>query len=501
MIHKSSRGQNVVFNFLGQIIPIAIGLLTVPVVIKGVGTESFGILSLAWILLGYFTVFDLGMGRATTKFIAESLSTGSNEDIRSIFWSSCLMNFFLGTIGFIIIAGFSSVLAENVFKISKDVVEVAKTSFIILAVSCPIVLVSIAFRGALEAAQQFKYINIVAVISSSLSFTLPIIGVMLNFDIRGILVLLVGAKLLSAAMYFVLCVKVFPVLKNGIILDKNRIRSMFMFGGWVSVSNVLNPVLTYLDRILIGSMLSIASVAYYTAPYEMISRLSIFPASLVMTLFPSFSAASLIERTKMTGLYARSVRLLLIIMAPIIMGLIVFAGYILNLWLGQIFAEKSTIVFQLLAVGVLINAMANIPFALIQGFGRPDITAKFHLLELVIYVPLVVVLIHIFGIAGGALAWTIRVSIDAVLLYTASRKYVYIGMLLYPRFMRIGWIILLLALSMGAIMLLKSNVIVKLILSMAAYGIYGVFSWLYGLNAEDRDILGAIINLNVVKSK
>jgi O-antigen/teichoic acid export membrane protein len=320
---------------------------------------------------------------------------------------------------------------------------------------------------------------------------------MLNFDIRGILILLIGARLLSASMYFILCIKVFPVLKNGIILDMNRIRSMIKYGGWVSISNVLNPILNYLDRILIGSMLSLAYVAYYTAPYEMISRLSILPASLVMTLFPSFSAASILERTKMTGLYARSVRLLLIVMPPIIAGFIVFAGNIINVWLGEAFAAKSTIVFQLLAFGIFINAMAYIPSALIQGFGRPDITAKFHLLELFIYIPLAVVLIRIFGIAGGALAWTLRVSIDAVLLYAASGKYVDIEAVLDSRLRQISLTILLLAVSMGIIMLLKSNVIVKLMLSMVVFGMYGMLSWFYCLNIEDKKILGSTINISV----
>src|SRR5208283_2483771 len=182
-------------NFGGQIIPLIVGIFAIPLVIHGLGAESFGILSLAWMLIGYFTVFDLGMGRATTKFISEEIRNGSSEDIRNVFWTSSWMNFFLGVIGGIGLASVSTVLAERVFKISPALTQVAGHAFMILAISCPIVLVSTAFRGTLEAAQRFDYVNAVVVISSSLNFLLPMIGVYAGLNVQGIVFLLMIARL------------------------------------------------------------------------------------------------------------------------------------------------------------------------------------------------------------------------------------------------------------------------------------------------------------------
>lgn len=65
--------RNIVLNFLGQLVPLTVGVFAIPVAVKGLGVDGFGILSLAWMLLGYRTLFDLGLGLATTKFIAEEL--------------------------------------------------------------------------------------------------------------------------------------------------------------------------------------------------------------------------------------------------------------------------------------------------------------------------------------------------------------------------------------------------------------------------------------------
>jgi len=78
-IRSQTLARNTLINFIGQVLPLLAGLVALPLIIHGLGTDRFGILSLAWVILGYFSVFDLGLGRATTKYVAEALGIG-NED-------------------------------------------------------------------------------------------------------------------------------------------------------------------------------------------------------------------------------------------------------------------------------------------------------------------------------------------------------------------------------------------------------------------------------------
>ena len=68
LVSGGRLAHNVVLNFLGQMIPLLIGVFTIPFFIKRLGTEHFGLLSLAWVILNYFIVFDSGLGRTTTKY-------------------------------------------------------------------------------------------------------------------------------------------------------------------------------------------------------------------------------------------------------------------------------------------------------------------------------------------------------------------------------------------------------------------------------------------------
>ena len=97
-----------------------------------------------------------------------------------------------------------------------------------------------------------------------------------------------------------------------------------------------------------------------------------------------------------------------------------FAEEILQIWLGADFVTESTIALQLLAVGVLVNSLAYAPFALLQGIGRPDLPAKFHLIELPVYIIVVWLMVSHYGISGAAAAWTLRAALDTLLLFWAT---------------------------------------------------------------------------------
>ncbi len=82
---------------------------------------------------------------------------------------------------------------------------------------------------------------------------------------------------------------------------------LLRYGAWVTVSNVTGPLLLYADRFAIGALLSVAALAYYTGPADMLNRTLVIPASLGSTLFPAFSSLQAGGALgKLEDFYARS---------------------------------------------------------------------------------------------------------------------------------------------------------------------------------------------------
>lgn len=491
--------HNTLLNFIGQGGPMLVGLITIPFIIRGLGLDRFGLLSLAWVILGYFTIFDLGLGRATTKYVAEALGKGEEDQVPHLVWTTVTIQLILGLLGALILIIITPLLVERVLNIPQGLMREANITFYLLALSIPIILVSSSFSGVLEAKQRFDLLNLIRIPSNASTFLLPLIGLVLGLKLPGIVVLILSSRLISLFFLMMLDFRVFPKLKR-LSASFVLIPHLIKYGGWITVSSIVGPILAYFDRFLIASLLSTAAIAYYTAPYEAVTRLWIIPCSLTLTLFPAFSSLEGIKDQERIGLYfARSIKYALLALGPIVLILFLFAREVLQIWLGEDFAIQSMIVLQILTIGVLINSLAQVPYVLLQGVGRPDIPTKFHLIELPIHVVVAWALISRWGIMGGAAAWTLRVGLDAILLFIATFKVCRFSANLFTNNrLNSTSITLLILLFMVYGVKKLTNDLTWFTQSFLLIAILGLFAWVVWRKILDVSERSAV--LNVIKS-
>jgi O-antigen/teichoic acid export membrane protein len=217
----------------------------------------------------------------------------------------------------------------------------------------------------------------------------------------------------SLVAHMLTCLHAIPALRARPKVDRAQVPNLMGFGGWMTVSNVIAPLFVSVDRFLIGAWVSMSAVAFYATPYEMATRMWIVATPLASVLFPAFAVSHAYDRERMERLFFRGVKYVLISLFPAVLIMVTLAHEGLALWLGEEFARKSTDVLQLLAVGVFVNSLAQIAFALVQGAGRPRLTALLHLVELPLYLSAAWWLIHADGIRGAATAWAARMTFDA----------------------------------------------------------------------------------------
>jgi O-antigen/teichoic acid export membrane protein len=422
--HPAERllAQNALYNFLGQATPLVVAVVSIPYVVHGLGPERFGLLSLAWVVLGYFTIFDLGLGRATTKFVADSLATGDHERARGALWASLMCQLVFGTVGGILLFTATPLLVDRILNVPQALRPEAHKTFLSLSLGLPVVAISSSLYGALEGRQRFALVNAVRVPASAATYLLPALGVALHADLPMIILFLVVWRAAIAVLLFYINVRIHGTLyplKPGLLL----FRELLGFGLWVTVSNVINPLLVYLDRFVLAATLPVLAVGYYVVPSEAVSRLAVVPASVAAALFPVFSQLATRGSKEAAGLLMlRAMRIVGVLLAPVVLVIVVFSGYIMDVWLGPEFAQHSAPVLSVLALGILVNALAYAPYALLQAYGRADLTAKFHLLELPLHTGITIALVSKVGAIGAAYAWTVRVSLDALLLTWAALR-------------------------------------------------------------------------------
>jgi len=413
--------RNTTLNLIGLVIPLAVGFVTIPFVVRLLGPDRFGILSLVWVVFGYFGLFDLGLGRTATKYIAEALGRGEPDKLPGYLWTTVVLQAAIGAAGMLLLIVLAPSIAGRFLRIPPEFVPEAVLTLKLVGWSLPIMLITSSFRGVLEAAQRFDLVNAVKIPVNVLFYVLPLAGVALGYRLPGIVILLILSRAGALLAWGALSLRIFPVLGTRPRLHRQLVRPLFSFSGWLALSGAFYAATSSLDRVLIGALLSVGAVTYYSAPFEALNRIGVVPGSLAMVLFPAFSFLDAGRmKDKAEDLFARSVKFLLLSTGPILLLLLFFARDFLTLWLGGDFARTSTLAVQILAAGFLVNSVIAVPNNYLLGIGRADIAPKYQAVELVIFAGLIWAGAKAWGITGVALASAVRLAAFSLFLFWAS---------------------------------------------------------------------------------
>lgn len=247
------------------------------------------------------------------------------------------------------------------FKISPTIQLEAKETFRLLTIAIPIVTTTTALRGIPEAYQEFFMINIVRIFLGVATFLAPLI---ILFLVNSLFWVVVGMLVIRSVVWFLYYYQIRIVNKKilqEIKLDIPAVRPILSFSMWVTVVNIVGPIIAYSDRFIIGHQLTASAITYYSTPYEVVSKVLLISGALTGVLFPAFSLSFFSDREKAIALLRKSLRYIYVILYPIIFIIVLFAHDVLRMWLGTVFADRSTIVMQFLALGIFVNSLGAIP--------------------------------------------------------------------------------------------------------------------------------------------
>ena len=412
---------NIGLNVTGMVLPMLVGVVTVPGLLHRLGEERFGILALGWALVGYFGFLDLGMGRALTQYLASAEQAGvSREEQATV---ACAARRMLGalSLGLALILSLLLPWLASFVTMPADLHVQTLAATPLLALAVPLAMWFSCSAGVLEARSRFAAVNSVRIPTGVGNFVAPWLASLLTTDLYWVISSVVVMRLAGALGLawwarpeFALPAPRWP---------SAGIRQLLRFGGWMTVSNLVGPVMSYFDRFAIAAWVTVAAVTHYTVPFDVISRLPMVPIAIMGVLLPLLVQASHSAPGTHPQHYTtitHTVKLLLVCWIP---GMVLTAWlgpWLLAWWVGADLATASTPIWRWLAVGVLVNGLAHLPFAMLQGAGRTDVIARIHLLELLPYMAGLWWALSHHGAVGAAVVWSLRVSVNTALLFAQA---------------------------------------------------------------------------------
>jgi len=395
------------WNLLGRGLPLLVAVALTPPLVSTLGIERWGLFSLALGLVGVFGAFDLGVGAALTRTIADRIGRGEKAGEDELIASAVLLLLLLSAA----LAGglWLSVpwLIGSALAVPPELQEQAVFAFRVLAAAAPLVVVNAALWGVLAAHHRFRVANLVAMPVTILYYLGPLLLLQVWDSLASVMAGLVAARAIGALSYASLVRDLVPLSA----FRRARLDAaipLLRLGGWLSLSGTLTLASVYLDRFLIGAFLSLAAVAFYATPLDLAMRLWILPVAVAQALMPALASIFRAQPEETARLLRRSVLLISALVLPGSIALSAGAHRLLDLWLGQDFAEGGAGVLRILAAGILFSCAGFAPGSLLEAIGRPDVTARLQVGVALVSIPLLLLLLKLGGIEGAALAWALR---------------------------------------------------------------------------------------------
>lgn len=500
----SDRGRisvNAGYQLIAQAAVLGLNLVASPIIVHGLGLEAYGLLVLVGITTSYFGFVELGLGRATVQLLARHRARGEPEDFVEVLWTATAAYLVLGLVGAAALVAIAPLLVKHVLNVSGSLQPQAIQAFAIGAVGLVIALQRNVASSVATAMERFDLISRVTLATGALQAALTVGLVMMGAKLIGVMLGSLAVQAAGFVAYFAISWRLLPNLLP-LRWTVQRLGAIARLSGYISVSQIVNPVLEQIEKVLIGAFAAVDQLPFYSVPYSVAWALTIVPTSLATVIYPAMARLlSQEDRAGVRETVRRSTRYIFVMLLGPVVFLILYAPSILTVWMGADFAARATIPLRILALAVLVNVLSWPSYHLLHAAGRADLTARYHVIELVAHVPVSIYLISRFGVVGAALAWLLRVCLDTTLMFRAGSRLTGVLLRSIAESLARGAVpaILLLPLAILARPAVDASHRGQAALVVATIGaLYaGSVAWL-GLGAQERSVVrGAITALFV----
>lgn len=404
-------------NLAGYVVPMLVMVVTVPLYLRLLGDVRYGVLALVWLVLGYFSFLEMGLGKATANHLAR-LRDAPPEERGVVFWTAIAVNGALGLGGALVLWIIGSFLLSHTVKIPAEFRTETLAALPWMIATLPLAMVSSVLTGALEGRRRFLAVNVLQVFTT---VVFQIVPLLVAYARGPSLALVIPAAVLSRALmngfFLRACYRYVPLTLRP-QFSRAVAKSLLSFGGWIAVTSIAGAVMETADRLLVGAVMGPRAMTHYTIPFQLAAKVKVIPGSLGRALFPRFSADHAPDADRLAS---SSLLSLLAIMTPTVLCAVVLLHPFMTIWVGDPVATAASPLGEIMLVGIWANSVAHIPYFLLQGKGLPWLVARLQLVESVPFLLALWAALHYWGLPGAALTWTLRTVVDAAILFRISR--------------------------------------------------------------------------------
>lgn len=438
--------QNIIANYFGQAWVALIGIIFIPIYIRYLGTEAYGLIGVFSVLQASLTLLDLGMAPTLNREMARYSAGGrSVQSINNLLRS---LEVICGSIAIIIIVITwlaAKWIATDWLKVTNLPIDQVIYSINIMAFVIAFRIIEGMYKSAVLGLQKHVLFNLINIVTASLR-SLGVLGVLI-FISPSIKAFFVWQAIISMLSIFIFLIVVYKETSRITVKPKFEYKSLLeirKFSLAIAISSLLSFMLLQTDKILLSKFLSLESFGFYTIAASVSGSIYLFAVPIAQSFSPKFTELITLKKDKEIIVnYHIAAQLITTMVMPVAIILIFYAKQIIFLWTNNtVLTNEVSPIIQVLTIGSALNALMYTPYIIQLGYGWTKLSVFVNLISVLFLVPALIVIAPLYGAIGAAWAWTI-LNIFYLILAThfmhrrilkAEKSAWYLQDVLYPLF-------------------------------------------------------------------
>ena len=222
--------KNTLWNLAGSATPMLMGAAVIPFLLHRLGVGRLGILTLIWSLIGYFSVFDFGLGRALTYKVSALIAAERTDRALGSIKPGLRLLAVVGCMGAMVVTACAAAFGVGWLNVQPGLYHETYYAILMSGAAIPIATLTSGLRGVLEGFQEFRLVNILRAILGILNFSIPVVtvavlGPNLIFVVGGLLV----SRLIVMILHFIVIGALLRPIKHAPVDEANDSREI----GWL----------------------------------------------------------------------------------------------------------------------------------------------------------------------------------------------------------------------------------------------------------------------------
>lgn len=403
--------KNIAANFAGNAWQALMALAFIPLYIKFMGVEAYGLIGIFTMLQGLFVLLDMGLGATLTRETARlSVLPEKKQEIRNlsrslevIYWGVAI---FIG----ICIAVLAPFIARYWVKASQLSPQTIEQAIRLMGFAMALQWPASFYSGGLIGLQRQVLLNVI----NSLIGTLRGAGAVLilwlisptiqAFFLWQMVISVVNTGFLAFSLW-----RALPQTDEKTVFQRQLLAGVWRFAADMSIISILATIVTQLDKVILSKMLALEAFGYYTLAGVVGMSLYRLIGPVTSAVYPRFTQlVSLSDSAGLKQLYHKSSQFMSVLILPVTAVIAMFSYEVIFLWTqNTVTAERCYLLVSVLIYGTALNGLMSLPYALQVAYGWTRLALLTTLAAVIVLVPTIVLLTGRYGALGGASAWLI----------------------------------------------------------------------------------------------